>query len=103
VAATLFDVAAERLEADAEMERLAARGTLRLALKQAGLDTQNLTIQQLRAVFEKLMPKDLEARGVSDAEATCRAIMAQIAASADLNEIASPTLPDDVFKRLGGN
>jgi hypothetical protein len=103
VAATLFDVASERLEAGAEMERLAARGTLRLALKQAGLDTQNLTIQQLRAVFEKLMPKDLEARGVSDAEATCRAIMAQIAASADLNEIASPTLPDDVFKRLGGN
>ena len=103
MATTLFDVAAERLEAGAEMERLAARETLRLALKQAGLDAQNLTIQQLRAVFEKLMPKDLEARGVSDAEETCRAIMAQIAASADLNEIASPTLPDDVFKRLGGN
>ncbi len=38
MATTLFDVAAERLEAGAEMERLAARGTLRLALKEAGLD-----------------------------------------------------------------
>ena len=103
MATTLFDVAAERLEAGAKMDRLAARGTLRLALKEAGLDTQNLTLRQLRAVFEKLMPQDLEARGVSDAAATCRAIMVQIAASADVNDIASPTLADDVFKRLGGN
>ena len=103
MATTLFDVAAERLEAGAKMERLAARGTLRLAVKEAGLDAQNLTLPQLRAVFQKLMPKELEARGVSDAEATCRAMMDQIARSADANDIASPTLPDEIFKRLGGS
>jgi hypothetical protein len=103
VATDLFDLAAERLEGSTEMDRLAARGTLRIALKQAGLDAHKLTLPQLRAVFEKLMPKELDARGVSDAAATCRAAMDEFARSADSIEIASPTSPDDVFKRLGGN
>ncbi len=101
MATDLFDLAAEKLETSTEMDRLASRGTLRIALKEAGLDAHKLTVTQLRAVFEKLMPKELEARGVSDAAATCQAAMNEIAISADSIGIASAASPDDVFKRLG--
>ncbi len=103
MATTLFDATAERLEASTEMERLAARGTLRLALKEAGLDIQNLTLPQLRAVFEKLMPKELEARGVTDAAAICKTVMDDIARTASETERAASISPDEIFKRLGGS
>ena len=64
------------------MDRLAARGTLRIAVKEAGLDAQKLTVPQLRAVFEKLMPKELEARGVGEATAICKALVDDIAGAA---------------------
>jgi len=102
MATDLFDLAAEKLETGTEMDRLAARGTLRIALKEAGLDPHKLTLPQLRAVFDKLMPKELEARGVSDASAASRSVMGAIAASADALESTSSASPDDIFKRLGG-
>ena len=103
MATTLFDATAERLEASTEMERLAARGTLRLALKEAGLDIQNLTLPQLRAVFEKLMPKELEARGVTDTAAICKTVMDDIARTTREAERAASISPDEIFKRLGGS
>ena len=103
MATDLFDLAAEKLEEATDMNRLAARGTLRIAVKEAGLDARKLTIPQLRAVFEKLMPKELDARGVSGAAATCEATMDEIARSDDAIDVESSASPDDVFKRLGGN
>jgi len=100
--AQLFDLAAEKLESSTDMDRLAARGTLRIALKEAGLDADKLTVPQLRAVFERLMPKELDARGVNDATRTCQSLMDEIARSADSLDDDSSTSPDDVFKRLGG-
>ena len=103
MAAVLFDIAADQLGESTEMDRLAARGTLRLALKQAGLDPQNLSIPQLRAVFEKLMPGELEARGVPDAAATCKAVMDEVANAASTADLKASNSPDAIFKRLGGN
>ena len=103
MATDLFDVAAENLERATDMDRLAARGTLRIAVKEAGLDPHTLTVPQLRAVFEKLMPKQLEAQGVSNAAAASQAMMSEIAGSAEEIDIASSASPDDVFKRLGGS
>lgn len=103
MATTLFDIAAERLEESTDMDRLAARGTLRLALKEAGLDTQNLSVAQLQAVFEKLMPKELEARGVADAAATCNAVMNDVVSAASTADLADSDSPDEIFRRLGGS
>ena len=103
MATTLFDIAAERLEESSDMDRLEARGTLRLAVKEAGLDVQNLTVPQLQAVFEKLMPKELEARGVTDAAATCKAAMKDIVNSASAADLETSNSPDEIFKRLGGS
>ena len=103
MATDLFDLAAEKLEGSTEMDRLAVRGTLRIALKEAGLNAHKLTVPQLRAVFERLMPKELDARGVSDPAAACKTTMDEIARSADAIDSASSASPDDVFKRLGGS
>jgi len=103
VATDLFDLAAENLEGSTGMNRLEARGTLRLALKEAGLDARELTIPQLRAVFEKLMPKELEARGVSDAAAICKTAFDEIARGASEADLTAANSPDEVFKRLGGS
>jgi len=101
MASALFNIAAERLEASTDMDRLATRGTLRLALKEAGLEVESLGIAQLRAVFEKLMPKELEARGVSNAAAICRAVMNDVESVASAADLAVADSPDEIFKRLG--
>lgn len=103
MATAIFDIAAEKLEESTNMDRLAARGTLRIALKQAGLDAQNLTIPQLKAVFEKLMPKELEARGVTDAAAACTAVIANIESAASEADLTSANSTDEIFKRLSGS
>ena len=103
MATTLFDIAAEKLEESSGMDRLETRGTLRLAVKEAGLSIQNLTIPELQAVFEKLMPKELEARGVADAAATCKAVMKNTASAASTADLAASNSPDEIFKRLGGS
>jgi hypothetical protein len=102
MATTLFDIAAERLEESTDMDRLAARGTLRLAVKEAGLDLQSLSLAQLRAVFEKLMPRELEARGASNAAAICTAVMNDVASIASTVDLTTSDSPDEIFKRLGG-
>ena len=97
---SLFDLAAQKLEQHTGFSQLESRGTLRIALKAAGLDPRSLTLDELRVVFEKLMPGELEQRGVNDTASACTAVMhtlenAPIAAAAD-----SPSNPDDIFRRL---
>jgi len=103
MAVDLFDFAAERLENHASLERLEARGTLRIALKAAGLDSKNLTGAQLQVVFEKLMPGELDSRGVSDVPDVCAAVLADLARAAGDAEEAGATSPDEIFRRLAAN
>ena len=103
MAASLFDIAAEKLGESSDMDRLAARGTLRLALKQAGLDVNGVTVPQLRTVFEKLMPAELEARGVADAGVSCNAAMDAIESAESDSDLGASNSPDEIFKRLGGS
>jgi hypothetical protein len=103
VTVSLFDLAAERLEHLTDFDRLESRGTLRLALKSAGLDPKSLDVSQLRVVFEKLMPGELETRGVNDAAAICRSVMGEVTNSPLPTDVASSTDLDGIFSRLGGD
>jgi len=58
----LFDAVADALEAQSPLDGLAARGTLRLALKSAGLDPKGVTPEQMRVVLERVLPGELETR-----------------------------------------
>jgi hypothetical protein len=103
VDAALFDFAAEKLEQHTGFSRLEARGTLRIALKDAGLDARSVTAAQLSVVFEKVMPLELGKRGVKDATEACSAVIGELAnAPASATDEASSDL-DGIFRRLGGN
>jgi hypothetical protein len=97
----LFDLAAERLEHHTGFDSLEARGTLRIALKIAGLTAKSVTVGALCVVFEKVMPDELEKRGVSDAAVACNAVIDNLVNSPALPDMASSTALDDVFARLG--
>ena len=98
--ASLFDLAAQKLEQQTGFSQLEARGTLRIALKSAGLDPGSFTLAELGVVFEKLMPGELEQRGVSDTAGTCAAVMRDLEnAPIDATD-SSSSGPDDVFRRL---
>ncbi|MCH8890324.1 MAG: hypothetical protein IH827_04495 [Myxococcales bacterium] len=102
MAADLFDFAAERLEHHTGFSQLEARGTLRIALKVAGLDPSAFTAGQLCVVFEKVMPGELDSRGVSDVQDACAAVLADLESAGGAAEDASATSPDEIFRRLAG-
>ena len=102
MADSLFDQIAAALESRTKLEKLEARGTLRLALKEAGLNADSLTVDQVRVVIEKVLPGELEARGVEAPAEVC----AQLAAEARNIEVtAGPVAdsPESVFARLAGS
>jgi hypothetical protein len=97
--AEAFDFACSQLESRTSLDRLAARGTVRIALKQAGLDSRSVTPEQMGVVVEKVLPGELTSRGVQGAAAICSDIAAKVRR---LVASASSDTPDAVFRRLGG-
>jgi hypothetical protein len=101
--AAAFDWTCTRLEEETSLDRLEARGTVRLALKSAGLEARVVTPDQMRVVLEKVMASELSARGIADAEALCSGLASDLTSegASMASEGASET-PDAVFSRLGG-
>jgi hypothetical protein len=102
VAATVFDFVAELLEARSHLGKLEARGTVRLTLKESGLDPDTVTTRQMRVVLEKVLPKEVERRGVEAAQAVCDGIVAELEQSASRLAESESDSPEDVFRRLAG-
>ncbi len=101
MAALLFDSIAEALEQATSLDRLESRGTLRLALKTGGLDARSLTAEQLAVVLRKLMPAELETRGVENSQSICETL-AQTTADLAGADASRAETPESVFQRLGG-
>ncbi|MCZ6463787.1 MAG: hypothetical protein O7A09_05575 [Proteobacteria bacterium] len=101
---TLFDFAAEQLEHRTDLDRLEARGTLRIALKAAGLDSRSVTAEQLQVAVEKILPTELTTRGIGDATAICERL-AEAVGLFDAGEDGRSrgSSPEAVFRRLGGD
>jgi hypothetical protein len=99
----LFDLTAERLEHHTSLGRLEARGTLRLALKEAGLDPKRLTTGELSVVFDKLMVTELERRGVRDPALACRHTLDDVSSLPKADDARATGRPDEVFRRLAGD
>jgi hypothetical protein len=95
-----FDLVCDLLEAGSSLERLEARGTVRLALKKAGLEARSVTPEQMSVVVSRILPGELSSRGVEGASSLCESI------SADLKDLETGEVretPDAVFRRLGGS
>ena len=78
---TTFDWLCEELERETDLARLEARGTVRLTLKSAGLEASRVTPDQMKVVLEKVLPGELEVRGISDAKDLCVRIAARMPSS----------------------
>ena len=98
-AGAAFDFVSKNLEDRTTLSQLEARGTVRLALKESGLDAAQVTAHQMGVVLEKVLPRELESRGIGDSRQICDAIAAGLAglgADGDRSET-----PESVFARLG--
>ena len=94
----VFDLVSDELEQRSSLTRLEARGTVRLALKEAGLDPVTVTVPQMTVVLRKLLPRELKTRGVKDPQAYCEALLERLS-SVKLDAGEAQT-PEAVFARL---
>lgn len=102
MADSIFDFVAKGLQEATSLDKLEARGTIRLALKAAGLDARSVTKEQMTVLLQKLMATELSNRGIADAEFVAQGLIRsldQIETASDADESESP---EDVFRRLGG-
>ena len=97
---TAFEHACESLERLTELSRLEARGTLRIALKEAGLDPASVKAAELRVVARMVLPNELAARGIADAESICERLRSELA---EVQDSAGIDTPEAVFARLGSS
>jgi hypothetical protein len=95
----VFEKVCDDLERATSLGRLEVRGTVRIALKNAGLDTRTVRGDEMAVVLRKLMPAELASRGIADGEKTCEAIGRGLAGVAPQ---AAGETPEAVFRRLGG-
>ena len=95
-----FETACTCLEQATSLDRLAARGTIRLAAKQAGFEPKTVSPQQLGVVVKKLLPAELASRGIADPDALCATIARALEGLASGPSAESP---EAVFQRLGGS
>jgi predicted nucleotidyltransferase len=95
-----FDLVCEVLEASTELDRLQARGTVRLALRDSGLDPRTVTPEQMGVAVEQVLPGALESRGVKD-HAGVRVSLRDRLRTLDAPTTADES-PEAVFARLGG-
>ena len=93
-----FTIVSDRLSELSDLDRLEARGTVRLAFKEAGVDIGSFGMDELAAVFAKIMPRELKARGCSEPEAVCEAVMSSLDGA--LPETAARS-SDEIMRRLG--
>jgi hypothetical protein len=66
-----FEFVCEELALRASLDRLVARGTVRIAVKRAGLDARIVTAEQMADVAERVLPYELTDRGVAGGDALC--------------------------------
>jgi hypothetical protein len=101
MAETVFEFVAGALEQASDLDKLEARGTLRIALKQAGLDAKHVSPDQMGVVLSRVLPDQLASRGVGSAEAICQGLTTRLEGFSTGAAPASES-PEDVFRRLGG-
>ena len=93
---TAFSFVSEQLEHLSQMTRAEARGTVRIALREAGLSASTVSVYELKVVLEKVMPRELAARRIREGEELC----AQIAEALSGMRDDAPDGPEAVFGRI---
>ena len=95
-----FEHSCRQLEAETDLTRLEARGTIRLALKQAGFSASSVSSAQLPVVVTEVLGQELQERNVAEPERVVERLAAALRA---LPDSTSGETPEAVFARLGGD
>lgn len=100
MATSIFDLVADEIEQRTDLAKLEARGTVRLALKEAGLDARSVNAAQMDVMLDKVMPGEMRARGVENPEPVCEAIRTALKNSHTEFSGGDPESPEAIFRRL---
>ena len=103
MASELFELAADRLEEQTDLDRLEARGTLRIALKKAGVDPEGCTFAELEAVFARVMPSELAERGTTDGAAVCDLVLKSLPRDLSGTDGDAAASRDEIMRRLASS
>jgi hypothetical protein len=90
------------LEQATRLSELETRGTVRIALKSAGLESHHATPGEMAVVLEKVLPAELTRRAVENSAAVCQELATRLR-SQGLQEQSDSTRIESVFRRLGGS
>jgi hypothetical protein len=96
----VFEFVCTEIEQRTSLGRLEARGTVRLALKEAGLAASSVSVREMQVVLERVLPAALASRGIEGGTDLCGAIRAGAARLQDAG--SSTETPEAIFGRLGG-
>lgn len=100
MADTVFDFVADELEKRTDLEKLEARGTIRLALKSAGFNPREVTTEQMAVVLEQVMADELRPRGVDNPDGLCGDLARAVKQFTPAGGEPTGASPEDVFRRL---
>jgi phosphoribosylamine-glycine ligase len=78
-----------------------SRGTVRLALKDAGIELRTLNKGQALVIIDRVLPHELQLRGVGNAATLCAGI-SQALRALTLQQ-TGPDSAEAIFERLGRN
>jgi hypothetical protein len=101
MSASPFDFVCEKLESVSALSSLEARGTVRLALKQAGFDPRTVSPDEMVVVVRKVLPEELKVRAIDDADGLCEMLATELK-SQGFQASSDENAPEAVFRRLGG-
>jgi len=97
----IFDWTCAQLEEMTSLSGLEARGTVRLALKQAGLDARSITSQQMGVLLERVLPEELRIRDIENASELCGTLARRLKEQR-FADAENANAAEAVFRRLGG-
>jgi len=86
------------IERATSLSELVTRGTVRLALKQAGLEAQTVSGSEMAIVLREILPQELANRAVADTRRLCSDLAIRILK----RNFTGSDAVSDVFHRLGG-
>jgi hypothetical protein len=96
-----FSWVCDQLQRATPLSEIEVRGTVRLVLKQAGLEARNVSGAEMAVLLGKVMPLELQQRAVENAGRLCEDLATRIRAERFTEEL-DPKSVEAVFRRLGG-
>ena len=97
----VFEQVCNALERRTDLDRLAARGTIRIALKSAGLDASSVDREQMKVVLRRVLPGELQRRGIEGFECLCEELSIEMAGMTFEAVVDRAGAAADTLARLG--